>query len=60
MEILIMSCSDPGIIEDKEIKGSCTDCGSDINEDDQAIEDFCSYSPLECDKCGFQPCDWSC
>jgi hypothetical protein len=55
-----MFCCDPCVIEDKEITGVCSFCESDINQDGQCVEDICSYSPLQCDQCGWQPCDLSC
>lgn len=55
-----MSCCDPCVADDKQVIGVCDQCESEINQDGQSIEDSCSYSPLECEKCGYQPCDWSC
>lgn len=55
-----MSCCDPGIIDDKEIAGVCADCEADINQDGYCIEDFCSYSPVDCETCGYQPCQQYC
>ena len=53
-------CCDPTIVDDKVIVGQCADCDSDINQDGQCVDDGCSYSPLHCETCGCQPCDWSC
>lgn len=53
-------CCDAMIVDDKEIAGECADCGGDTNQDGQTIVDSCSYSPLECETCGYQPCDDSC
>lgn len=53
-------CCDPVIVDDKVIVGQCADCDSDINQDGQCVYDSCSYSPLDCETCGCQPCDWSC
>ena len=53
-------CCDPTIVDDKVIVGQCADCDSDINQDGQCVYDGCSYSPLDCETCGCQPCDLSC
>ena len=53
-------CCDPTIVDDKKILGICPSCDGDVNADGQSIEDGCSYSPMVCDKCEYQPCDWSC
>lgn len=53
-------CCDPAIVDDKVIVGQCADCDSDINQDGQCVDDSCSYSPLDCETCGCQPCDLSC
>ena len=53
-------CCDPCEIEDKEITGVCPQCEGDVNKDGECTEDICSYSPVECKACGYQPCDWSC
>lgn len=55
-----MSCCEPWEAEDKEVTGECDNCGQPINKDGETVEDICSYSPLECGECGFQPCDLSC
>ncbi len=39
--------------------GECVECGSDVDADGDAVE-CCSYSPEECTKCGWRPCDQSC
>lgn len=55
-----MACCDPWEAEDKEVTGQCKQCGNDVNKDGETVHDRCSYSPIECDTCGDQPCDWSC
>lgn len=55
-----MACCDPLIADDQEITGVCDICESSINKEGETVNDICSYSPLECEKCGYQPCDWSC
>jgi hypothetical protein len=41
--------------------GQCPDCGGDVDEDGDTVErDYCSYSPVECETCGWRPCDGSC
>lgn len=52
-------CCEPNVYTKKEIKGECPDCGVDIDEDGHALEN-CSYSPVVCETCGWQPCDDSC
>lgn len=53
-------CCDPIIVEDKEVTGTCPECDNDINKEGQTVYDGCSYSPVQCETCGDQPCDWSC
>lgn len=44
---------------DNEIpNGVCPDCGTET-EDGVAINSCC-YSPVECETCGWSPCDGSC
>lgn len=43
---------------EKEINGTCPDCGEDTVEGD-AYEQ-CAYSPCVCETCGYSPCDLSC
>lgn len=38
---------------------TCKDCGEAVDEDGDAI-DSCGYSPVECETCGYAPCDESC
>lgn len=55
-----MSCFSVIESDDKEVTGVCPQCEGDINQDGQTVEDGCGYSPIECETCGFQPCDLSC
>lgn len=41
-----------------EIDGICSECDSPTVNGQSA--DGCSYSPIQCKKCGWQPCDGSC
>lgn len=41
-----------------EINGECPNCG-EPTVDGNAYEK-CTYSPIECDVCGWAPCDDSC
>jgi hypothetical protein len=55
-----MSCCDREVAHDREVTGVCPVCEGDIDQDGQTVEDGCGYSPVECEACGFQPCDESC
>ena len=55
-----MSCWAPWIVDDKEVVGVCPECEGDINKDGETVDAGCVYSPVECETCGFQPCDLSC
>lgn len=39
--------------------GKCPDCGEPVDADGDAVHS-CGYSPLECETCGWRPCDQSC
>lgn len=52
-----MCCSNTDF-EKKDINGECLDCGQPT-VDGQAY-DNCSWSPVECETCGWAPCDGSC
>ena len=52
-----MSCCGSFELEEKP-DGECPECGMDTFEG-QSTEG-CSYSPTECEKCGYSPCDGSC
>lgn len=43
---------------EKDIDGSCSECGAETVEGDAF--DQCDYSPTDCEKCGSAPCDLSC
>jgi hypothetical protein len=46
---------------DKEHVDQCVDCDCDVDKDGDCIEmNDCSYSPLDCETCGYRPCDQSC
>lgn len=45
--------------EELEKLAECPECGAKIDEDGNAVEG-CSYSPVECELCGWKPCDQSC
>lgn len=42
----------------EEIDGECPDCGGPTVEGGSAYG--CNWSPVECDTCGWAPCDGSC
>ena len=52
------SCCSPIEYDEEEINGSCPDCGTPT-VDGHAAEG-CTFSPVECETCGWQPCDGSC
>jgi len=52
------SCCSPIEYEEEEIDGSCPDCGTPTVEGHAA--EGCTFSPVECTTCGWQPCDGSC
>jgi hypothetical protein len=54
-----MSCCSPINDYNEKPVGECPDCGIGVDEDGNAIEG-CSYSPEECNTCGWRPCDLSC
>lgn len=51
-------CCSPNDYKKTEIDGTCPECGEDTVDGAAFIS--CSYSPIECDVCGFAPCDGSC
>ena len=53
-------CSDGwDLVYDGEvINGKCPDCGMETV--DGAAAEGCNYSPVDCETCGFAPCDDSC
>jgi hypothetical protein len=52
-----MCCSASGYYY-SDIDGECPHCGEPTVDGD-AYEN-CSYSPTQCDTCGYSPCDESC
>jgi len=57
---LKMSCADPCERDSANTVGNCPDCGNPVDSDGDTTEDVCSYSPVCCDTCGYQPCDQYC
>jgi hypothetical protein len=51
-------CSDGWKFDYDDVNGECPNCGTPT-VDGQAYEG-CFYSPVECDVCGWAPCDGSC
>lgn len=43
---------------DEKVNGECLDCGCPTVDGDP--QSGCSWSPVVCDTCGWQPCDGSC
>jgi hypothetical protein len=42
----------------EEVNGECPDCGEPTVDGGAATG--CNYSPVECETCGWRPCDNSC
>lgn len=39
----------------------CVACGEDVDSEGKTIAlSNCNWSPVECDVCGWRPCDLSC
>jgi len=55
-----MGCCSPIEVDEKDTVGECPDCGMGVDVDGDTNEEGCSYSPIDCKTCGFQPCDLSC
>lgn len=53
-------CADPCPERPEDTVSSCPECGNDVDSAGDTTEEICSYSPIECKKCGWQPCDESC
>ena len=51
-------CCSGSEFKKNEIDGKCPCCG-EPTVDGEAYE-CCSYSPTECQTCGYAPCDQSC
>ena len=51
-------CCSSNELNEKDADGKCPDCGHPT-VDGEPVES-CSYSPVECETCGWQPCDFSC
>jgi hypothetical protein len=52
------SCCDGDRSLVKEVTDQCSDCGEPLVDGDPAYG--CSYSPVECDTCGWRPCSQFC
>jgi len=51
-------CCEPTGYNENEINGNCPECGVPTVDGD-AYEQ-CAYSMVECNLCGYAPCDQSC
>jgi len=54
----MIMCCEPSGYKEEEINGECPICGSPTVDGD-AFEQ-CGYSHVECEQCGYAPCDDSC
>ena len=53
-----MCCDPVNNFRYDQIDGECEKCGEDTV--DGVAFDACSYSSVDCDKCGYAPCKDSC
>lgn len=53
-----MSCCEPVGSSMKEV-GECVECGNPVDAEGDSTE-VCAWSPVECDSCGWSPCNESC
>ena len=51
-------CCEPINYESKVV-GECKECGSPIDADGDSTE-VCAWCPIECEECGWAPCELSC
>lgn len=51
-------CCSPIEYDPSEINGVCEKCETPTV--DGVAAEGCSYSPVECQECGWSPCDLSC
>lgn len=51
-------CCDASGYDESEINGICPVCGADTV--DECAFEACGYSPVQCEECGYAPCDESC
>ena len=51
-------CSDGWSYPDEEVNGICPKCGTPTVNG--VAQSGCNWSPVECDECGWAPCDDSC
>jgi len=50
-------CCEPG--NDMPTVDECPNCGGPVDIDGDST-DVCPYSDVQCEKCGWAPCDGSC
>ena len=53
-----MACHAEVDFDEDDIDGECPDCGTPTANGVAA--EGCGYSRVECDTCGWSPCDLSC
>ena len=51
-------CCEPTGYKEEELNGECPACGQPTVDGD--AYESCGYSPVECEVCGWRPCDGSC
>ena len=51
-------CSDGDYYSEDEADGVCKECGGPT-VNGVSLE-HCNWSPVECEECGYAPCDGSC
>lgn len=51
-------CSDGWKYDADEVNGKCPECGMETV--DGVAKEGCNWSPVECETCGYRPCDGSC
>lgn len=51
-------CSEGWCYSDKEVDGKCEECGESTVAGE--AQSGCYYSPVECNTCGWRPCNGSC
>lgn len=57
-----MCCEDYelGDVKDRPLNLKCYACDGHVDSKGQSLESSCAWSPIDCDACGWQPCDGSC
>lgn len=53
-----MTCHAQVDFDEEDINGECQDCGTPTS--DGVAAKGCGYSRVECETCGWSPCDLSC